>query len=136
MIKKYILLYLLAAIVFFSIDMVWLGILAQDFYENHIGFVLSDEVNWMAAAAFYLIYLSGILYFAIIPNFKQGNWKGALVQGAMFGFFCYATYDLTNMATIIEWPLIVVVVDLTWGTFLTGSTAVLTHILGAKFLNF
>ena len=136
MTKKYVLLYLVAAAVFFSIDMVWLGFLAKDFYQAHLGFVLSEEVNWPAATAFYLIYLSGIIYFAIVPNLSHGNLQGALVKGALFGFFCYATYELTNMATIGDWPLTVVVIDLIWGTVLTSSTAALTYDLGGKFLNF
>lgn len=133
---KYILLYLAATLVFFAIDMVWLGWLAKDFYWTKLDHVLTDQINWTSALIFYMIYIGGILYFAVLPGFEIGTWQSALIKGALLGFLCYATYDLTNMALIKEWPLIVVIVDILWGTFLTGSVAVLTYLIGGKFLGF
>lgn len=133
---KYLLLYLIATLIFFAIDMFWLGWLAKDFYWKKLDFILTDQTNWTAAIIFYLIYICGILYFAVVPGLNAGNWQIALLNGALFGFFCYATYDLTNMALIKGWPLEVVVIDIIWGAALTGSVAVLTYFLGKKFIGF
>ena len=132
---KYLLLYLLTSLLFFAIDMLWLGWLARDFYREKLGFVLSEEVNWTAAIVFYLLYIGGILYFAVMPGMSAGNWQTALLKGALFGFFCYATYDLTNMATIKDWPLQVVLIDILWGIVLTGSVALGSWFIGKKFLH-
>jgi uncharacterized membrane protein len=128
------LLYGLCTIVFFAIDMLWLGFFARGFYKEKLGFILSPQVNWAAAVIFYLIYIGGILFFAVLPSLREHDWQTALLNGAVLGGLCYATYDLTNMATIAQWPLIVVVVDIIWGIVLTGSVSVLTYFIGAKFL--
>jgi len=126
------LLYGLCTIIFFAIDMLWLGFFARSFYKEKLGFILSDKVNWAAAIIFYLIYIGGILFFAVLPALREQNWQIALINGAVLGALCYATYDLTNMATISQWPLIVVVVDIIWGIVLTASVSLLTYIIGAK----
>lgn len=133
---KYISLFLITTLVFFAIDMIWLGIIAKNFYREKLGFIFTGEVNWWAAVIFYLIYIAGILYFSIIPGLDAGNWKMVLLNGAILGFLCYATYDLTNMATIKQWPLIVVVVDIIWGTVLTGSVAILSYFAASRLLHF
>ena len=116
-------LYLLTVPLFFLIDIVWLGWLGREFYKRQIGFILSDRVNWVAAAAFYLVYIAGILLFAVLPALDTGQATRAMRCGALFGFFTYATYDLTNMATIRGWPLAMVVVDVVWGTLLCTLVA-------------
>lgn len=126
--------YLIATVVFFAIDMLWLGFIARNFYREKLGFILSPEVNWPAAIVFYLIYIAGILFFAVQPAVKENLWQTALINGALLGLLCYATYDLTNMATIARWPLTIVVVDIVWGTVLTGSVAVLTFVIRQKLL--
>jgi uncharacterized membrane protein len=134
---RYILLYLSTTVIFFAIDMIWLGWLAKDFYwEKLDGILTKGEVNWAAAGVFYALYIGGIIYFGTSAGFREETWKAALMNGALFGFFCYATYDLTNMALIKNWPLQVVVVDILWGTFLTGSTALLSFIIGKNWLSF
>ncbi len=133
---KYIALFLTSTVIFFAIDMLWLGFVAKNFYREKLSFIFTGEVNWPAALIFYLIYIVGILYFAILPALNTGNWNLALLNGALLGFLCYATYDLTNMATIKQWPLIVVVVDIIWGTVLTGSVAVLSYCTASRFLHF
>ena len=125
-------LYGLCTIIFFAIDMLWLGFFARSFYKEKLGFILSDKVNWAAAVIFYLIYIGGILFFAVLPALREQSWTIALLNGAVLGALCYATYDLTNMATISQWPLIVVIVDIIWGIVLTGSVSLLTYIVGAK----
>ncbi len=125
--------YAITTFIFFAIDMVWLGVVAKNFYREKLGFILSPEVNWPAAIIFYLIYIGGILYFAVLPALEKHSWQTALIQGAVLGMLCYATYDLTNMATIRSWPLVVVIVDIIWGIVLTGSCALLYYLLAAKF---
>ncbi len=114
----YLKLYALTVPVFFVIDILWLGVVARGFYRKNLSFILSDDVNWTAAIVFYLIYIAGILFFAVRPAVLNASWVQAAVLGALFGFFTYATYDLTNMATIKNWPLIIVVIDILWGVFL------------------
>jgi uncharacterized membrane protein len=131
---KTILIFLITSVIFFVIDMIWLGIVAKGFYQEKLSNFLSPDVNWTAAIVFYLIYISGILYFAVLPAMKENSWQTALLQGAILGFLCYATYDLTNMATLKNWPLTIVIVDILWGTFLTGSVALISYITASKFL--
>jgi len=125
-------LYLLTIPVFFLIDMLWLGVIAKSLYRPRIGHLMSDDVNWTAAIIFYLIYIVGILFFAVVPALEVGDWKRALMLGAAFGFFTYATYDLTNLATLKDWSLTVVIADIIWGTVLGGSVASVSFLIGMK----
>jgi len=119
----YFKLYLLTVPIFFIIDILWIGWLGRGFYKKQIGFILSDQVNWTAAIVFYLIYIVGILVVAVVPALEKGLVTRAALWGALFGFFTYATYDLTNMATIKGWPLAMVIVDVLWGTLLCTLVA-------------
>lgn len=119
---QYIYLYLLTVPIFFAIDMLWLGVVARGFYQSQLAAFLGP-VNWPAAVIFYLIYIVGILIFAVVPALESGSLMRALIFGALFGFFAYATYDMTNLATLKDWPLTVVIVDIFWGTVLTGAVA-------------
>ncbi len=123
--SKLILSYLLTAVVFFAIDMVWLGFIAKDLYRKYLGNFLSDNVNWTAAIIFYLLFISGIFYFSILPAIEKNSLIKAVISGVLFGIFTYATYDLTNLATLKDWPLRIVFIDILWGAILTGlvSTA-------------
>jgi uncharacterized membrane protein len=122
---KLIISYLLTTIVFFAVDMSWLGFIAKGIYKKYLGGFLSDKVNWPAAIIFYLLFIIGIFYFAILPAFEKNSLAKAILSGALFGFFTYATYDLTNLATLKDWPLPIVFIDIVWGAVLTGivSTA-------------
>ena len=122
---KLILSYLLTTLVFFAIDMVWLGFIAKNLYRKYLGDFLSDAINWKAAIIFYLIFIVGIFIFAIMPAVEKNSITKAIIYGAMFGFFTYATYDLTNLATLKNWPLQIVFIDMAWGALLTAlvSTA-------------
>jgi uncharacterized membrane protein len=131
---KTVILYAITTVIFFAIDMVWLGLIARNFYKQKLGFLLSANVNWISALIFYFIYIAGILYFAVIPSLKDSSWHTALLNGAFLGLVCYATYDLTNMATIDRWPLEVVIIDIIWGIVLTGSVATLTYLIAIKIL--
>jgi len=123
----YIKLYAITVPVFFLIDMLWLGILARGFYKSKLGFILSEQVNWTVAVIFYLIYIIGILFFAVRPAASSNSWIQAVVLGALFGFFTYATYDLTNLATIKDWPFTIVIVDILWGTVLCGLVSLSSY---------
>ena len=129
-----LLVYGITTLIFFAIDMLWIGLIARSFYREKLGFILSTEVNWPAAIVFYLLYIGGILYFAVLPALREHHWQTAVMQGAVLGLLCYATYDLTNMATIKNWPLVVVIVDMLWGVVLTGSVALVSYLIAAKFL--
>lgn len=118
--------------IFFAIDMVWLGFFAKNFYREKLAFIFTGEISWPPAIIFYLLYIGGLLFFAVLPALRDQSWATASIQGALLGGLCYATYDLTNMATIKQWPLIVVIVDIIWGVVLTGSVSVLTYLIGTK----
>lgn len=112
--------YLLTTVVFFAIDMLWLGLIAKNLYRRYLGSFLSDTVNWTAAIIFYLLFIAGIFYFAILPAVEKNSLGKALLSGALLGFLAYATYDLTNLATLKNWPLPIVLIDMAWGAVLTG----------------
>ncbi len=117
---KLILSYFLTALVFFAVDMVWLGFIAKGFYRKHLGGFLSDQVNWTAAIVFYLLFIVGIFIFVILPAIEKGSLLRAIGLGAFFGIITYATYDLTNLATLKNWPILIVMVDIAWGAVLTS----------------
>ena len=131
---KIVYIYLIATVIFFALDMVWLGAVAKNLYQKKLAFVISSEVNWPAAIIFYLLYIGGILFFAIHPALRAGQWQVALLHGVLLGALCYATYDLTNMATIKGWPLLITIVDITWGGIITGVTALSAYLLANRFL--
>ncbi len=121
---KLILSYFLTTVVFFIIDIAWIGGFAKKFYWGNMGSLLKDDINWAAALIFYLLYIVGIFVFAIIPAVDNDSLKTAIIYGGLFGFFCYATYDLTNLATMKGFPMKVAIVDMIWGVILTSSVAI------------
>jgi len=125
-------LYLIALPVFFAIDMVWLGLVANNFYKKHIGFLMTSEVNWVAALIFYLLFIAGLVIFVITPALEKNSLPTALLLGALFGLMTYATYDLTNLATIKHWPVLVTVVDLLWGMTLSASVSAISFLIAKK----
>lgn len=125
-------LYCIALPVFFVIDMVWLGLVAKNFYRTQIGFLMKPDINWTAAILFYLLFIAGLVLFVIVPAVEKNAWTHALAYGALFGLITYATYDLTNLATLKEWPLTLTVVDLTWGAILAATVSVVTYGIASK----
>lgn len=125
--------YLLTIPAFFLIDMLWLGLIANKFYQSQLGHLLGP-VNWPAAIIFYLLYIVGIIIFAVHPALIAGSFGKAVLYGALFGFFAYATYDFTNLATVKDWPLLVTFVDILWGTVLTSSVAAASYWLAKTFV--
>jgi uncharacterized membrane protein len=130
--KSTISLYLITLAIFFLIDMIWLGLVAKNFYRRQLGAMLSPKVNWAAAILFYLLFIAGLLLFVIVPALGRGGALQALWQGAIFGLIAYATYDLTNLATLKNWPLLVTIVDLAWGAALGGAVSFLSTLAGSK----
>jgi uncharacterized membrane protein len=123
---------LIALPVYFAIDMIWLGLVASGFYRDQIGFLMTPEVNWPAAIAFYLLFVIGLVFFVVAPALEKGSWVHALRAGALFGLISYATYDLTNLATVKDWPLPLTLVDLSWGAVLAASVSVATFLIGRR----
>lgn len=121
--RKPLIAFAVLAIVFLAIDSVWLGLIAVDFYKATIGHLLAETPDFKAAAFFYLIYFAGVVHFVILPAIAAGSVSSAAKQGAFFGFVAYATYDLTNMATMRDWPLSVTLADLAWGAFITAISS-------------
>ena len=130
----FIKLYAIALPIFFAIDMVWLGLVAKNFYKSQIGFLMKADVNWVAAIIFYLIFIVGLVLFVIMPAVEKNSLMHALLFGALFGLVCYATYDLTNLALAKDWPLLVTIVDLAWGAALGGLVSVITYVVAGKLL--
>ena len=118
-----------ATILFFAIDMVWLVLVANKFYTKQLGELKTNKINWFAAGLFYVLFLAGLTYFVIQPSVAMNSIVNAVVGGALFGLVCYATYDLTNLATLKNWPKLVTVVDLVWGTVISLAVSALTVLL-------
>ena len=118
--------YLVTLAVFFSIDIVWLAVIAKDLYRKEIGFIMKKNPDWTAAILFYLIFIFGLVYFVINPAMEKDSLTMALFTGMLFGFITYATYDLTNLATLENWPLKITIIDLIWGTVLGGSVSAIS----------
>ena len=122
MLAKYAVGYLATGIAFALIDSIWLRTMYTRLYQPELGPLLGS-LKLGPAVVFYLLYIAGMMWFAVAPALANGRWQTALIQGAVLGCVCYATYDLTNQATLKIWSTKVTVLDIMWGTFLTGSAS-------------
>ncbi len=129
----YVLAYLGTVVAFLGLDFLWLGTVATGFYRSRIGGLLLDQPNFIAAGAFYLFYVAGIVYFAVQPALVSGSWTTAAISGAIMGFIAYGTYDMTNLATLKNWSPTVSAVDMAWGTALTSFSAVVGYWVAQRF---
>lgn len=129
-------LYLVALCLFLSLDFLWLGFVAKGIYRHELGFVLAQQFKMLPAFIFYLIYVSGLVFFCINPAIEKESSILALAYGAFFGLIAYATYDLTNLATLNNWPIKIVVIDLCWGVALTSAVCFITTYLAGHFKTF
>ena len=120
----YLKLYFASLAVFFAVDMLWLGLVASSFYKKHLGYLMAPTINWYAAIIFYLLFILGILVFVVLPGIKENSLPNTILRAAFFGLITYATYDLTNLATVKDWPLTVTLVDLVWGMVLSTIVSV------------
>ena len=128
----FIKLYFIALPVFFALDMVWLGLAAKNFYREQIGFLMKTNIHWLAAIIFYLLFIAGLVFFVISPSVEKKSWLNALFVGALFGLLTYSTYDLTNLATLKDWPLLLTVVDIIWGMALSASVSLISYFIAMK----
>lgn len=134
MIARAAIAYVSTGLAFALIDAVWLRTMNARLYQPELGEMLAPGFRLGPAVVFYLLYIAGMLHFAVLPALKSGRWQDALINGAVLGGLCYMTYDLTNFATLKVWSLKVTVLDIIWGTVLTGSAALagwwLTRMVG------
>lgn len=130
----YVIGYVVALLTFFLADMAWLGTMAPRFYRPTLGDIAISGVNLPPAIVFYALYPVGLLIFATIPALKSGSVTTAVVLGALFGFFTYATYDLTNQATLRNWTLQLTLVDVAWGIILAAITSAVTFWVVSRFV--
>jgi len=128
----FIRLFLIALPAFFVIDMIWLVLVAKKFYSQQIGFLMRPDIVWPAAIIFYLLFIAALVVFVISPAVEKHSWLHALIFGAFFGLVTYATYDLTNLSTLKDWPVLVTIVDLIWGMVLAASVSVVTYLISSK----
>lgn len=126
--------YLVSLGVFLLMDGVWLTVVAKNFYAKYLGYIMTKTPNLAAAGIFYLIYIWGMVVLVIGPALQKGSLMSAILTGALFGLCGYATYDLTNLATIKDWPVLVTIVDLIWGTVLSGAVAGISYLILTKWL--
>jgi len=127
--KLQIIAYIATALVFLGFDAIWLSTMGDRFYRPIIGSLMLDKFSAGPAVVFYLLYVLGMIIFAVSPALSSGKWTVALTYGAMFGFFAYVTYDLSNQATLKSWTTVLSVTDIAWGTFVTGMSATLGYFI-------
>jgi uncharacterized membrane protein len=131
----FFLLVLITLIIFMGIDLIWLGVVGRPLYQKYLGTFLKKDVNWMAAIAFYLLFIIGIVYFVVAPAVENSSILEGFLRGGFFGLLMYATYDLTNLATLKDWPVEITLIDLVWGTLLGALTSGLSVLVGVWLLS-
>ena len=117
-----------------AIDLLWIGVVANKFYRSQLGGMFTDSVNWAPALIFYCIYIAGLVYFVINPAIGAGSLMRAVLVSAFFGLIAYATYDLTNLAVLRNWPLTMSLVDMAWGVFMTATVSGATYLIATTLL--
>jgi len=131
---RYLKLYLVSLTAFFAIDMLWLGLAARSFYQQHLGFLMAPSPNWFVAIVFYLLFILGLLVFVVLPGLGAKSLKTTLLHAALFGLITYATYDLTNLATLKDWPALLSVIDMAWGTVLSVLVSYISFMAGKRLI--
>ena len=127
---QFLKLYGASVVVLFAVDLVWLGVVAKDFYGRHLSTLMRPDVRWAPAVLFYLLYVAAVLVFVVQPALERQSLPRALLLGAFFGLTAYATFDLTCLALIRDFPTRVAVVDIVWGTFLTTLVSAAAYGVG------
>ncbi len=118
------------------LDLLWIGVVGRGFYKAQLGAMLRPDVVWSAALLFYVIFALAIAYFVIAPALATHSMSKLLISAAFFGLAAYAAYDLSNLATLVGWPLPLTIVDLIWGMLVTTATASGAYLIAVKFLNY
>ena len=122
-VSKYLRAYLATAVVMLVLDMLWLGVVARPLYQEGLGHLMAERPNWVAAVAFYVLYTLGLMWFAILPNAADPGWLKTAATAAAFGLVAYATYDLSNLATLKDWPIGLSLIDMAWGASISAASA-------------
>ncbi|MBO1265043.1 DUF2177 family protein [Proteiniclasticum sp. SCR006] len=131
---QFLKLYLMTLVIFFLVDIVWLGVISKKLYKEYLGHLMGP-VNWPAALIFYAMFIAGLVFFVISPAIEKQSLFYAVSVGAFFGLITYGTYDLTNLATLKDWPVTITIIDLMWGTFLNAATAGITYYVATNLFN-
>jgi uncharacterized membrane protein len=126
---KTLILYFSTLAICFGIDLIWLGLMNSRFYKPQLAGLMSDKVNWLPAILFYLLFVIGLLLLVVLPAVDRGSWIRAMLLGGLLGMVAYATYDLSNLATIKNWPVVVTIVDIVWGTALSAILATISYFI-------
>lgn len=126
---SYVKMYVIAFIAFVVIDAIWLLFISKNLYSTEIGHLMADKTKLIPAIIFYLIFLVGLVYFVINPAIANNDLPKLLLSAALFGLITYATYDLTNLATLKDWPIKITIIDLIWGTFLSTAVSYITYLV-------
>lgn len=126
--------YLITVVVFFLVDIVWLGFISKNLYKKYLGDLMAPNVNWTAAIVFYLLFIAGLVFFVINPAIEKESLRYALIVGGFFGLITYSTYDLTNLSTLKDWPINITIIDIIWGTILNSATAAITFLVANRFI--
>lgn len=124
--------YVVSLASFLVLDFVWLGLIARGFYRSQLTHLLASEVRWLPAVLFYTLFVAAILVFAVVPAVQRESAGRAALLGAFFGLVAYAAYDLTNLATLKDFPVVVAVVDMTWGSVLSASVATVGYLVASR----
>lgn len=130
---RYLWTYGATLVAFLAIDLVWLGFIARNFYRDQLGTLMLDRPSLAIGLGFYVLFAAGIVVFAVTPGLREGSWKTSLVLGAFLGLIAYGTYDLTNLATLRNWPIMLSFADMAWGTVLTACSATIGYFAGSYF---
>lgn len=126
---QFLTLYFVTIATFVALDGLWLGVVAPKFYRRHLGQLMAERANFLAAGVFYIVFMAGLVFFVLQPALHEGSWSAALLRGAFFGLVTYATFDLTNQAILKKWPWVVTTVDIAWGTFITGAVSTVAFLI-------
>lgn len=126
--------YFIVVPIFFIIDLTWLGVIAKDLYQKYMGHLMRPVPNWPVAVLFYLLFIVGLVIFAISPAIRNNSWSYALLYGALFGFFTYMTFDLTSLAVLKDWPWKIVIIDIIWGVVLSSSVSVAAYFIAKNII--
>ncbi|HKL42609.1 MAG TPA: DUF2177 family protein [Clostridia bacterium] len=125
--------FMITFIVFMTIDLIWLGVVAKKLYNKYLGYIMAKNINWLAAVIFYIIFVIGMLIFVIQPALAKDSMQHIILYGMAYGFITYATYDLTNLATLKDWPIEITIIDLIWGTSLSTLTSYFSYLIINRF---
>ncbi len=131
---KWIVIFLVTFIIFMIIDFLWLSIFAKKIYHKHLGYIMAKKQNMLATVIFYAVFIIGLLFFVINPAIIRQSVVMALFAGSFYGLITYGTYNLTNFATIKNWPITITIIDLTWGIFLCGLISLISYLLFVNYL--